>query len=68
MRTTASSPPTLDSRFPDDAPNLLERAEQARQSRLSAGIHVPIDNEIGALGGAMIGRLVVVRPRGDCAA
>ena len=79
MRTTASSLPTLDSRgiasvldedvgFPDDASNLLERAEQARQSRLWAGIHFPVDDEMGTLAGAVIGCLVVVRARGDGAA
>jgi membrane-associated phospholipid phosphatase len=49
--------------FPDDASRLLERAEEAKQSRLWAGIHYPIDTEMGALGGAMIGRLVVARAR-----
>jgi len=51
--------------FPDDAANLLERAEEAKQSRLWAGIHYPIDCEMGAVGGGMIGRLVVARARDD---
>jgi len=51
--------------FPDDASLLLERAEEAKQSRLWAGIHFPIDTDMGALGGGMIGRLVVTRARED---
>jgi membrane-associated phospholipid phosphatase len=51
--------------FPDDASLLLEQVDEAKQSRLWAGIHFPIDIEMGALGGAMIGRLVVARARGD---
>ena len=51
--------------FPDDASILLERAEEAKQSRLWAGIHFPIDTDMGALGGGMIGRLVVARARED---
>jgi hypothetical protein len=39
------------------------RASEAKNSRLWAGIHFPIDNEMGALGGGMIGRLVVARAR-----
>jgi membrane-associated phospholipid phosphatase len=51
--------------FPDDAFILLERADEAKQSRLWAGIHYPIDCDMGALGGGMIGRLVVARARED---
>jgi membrane-associated phospholipid phosphatase len=51
--------------FPDDASLLMERAEEVKQSRLWAGIHFPIDTDMGALGGAMIGRLVVARARED---
>jgi membrane-associated phospholipid phosphatase len=51
--------------FPDDASLLMERAEEAKQSRLWAGIHFPIDTDMGALGGGMIGRLVVARARED---
>jgi membrane-associated phospholipid phosphatase len=51
--------------FPDDSAILLERAEEAKQSRLWAGIHFPIDTDMGALGGGMIGRLVVARARED---
>jgi membrane-associated phospholipid phosphatase len=51
--------------FPADEDALLERADEANRSRLWAGIHFPIDTEMGALGGGMIGRLVVARARGD---
>jgi membrane-associated phospholipid phosphatase len=51
--------------FPDDASILLERAEEAKQSRLWAGIHFPIDIDMGALGGGMIGRLIVARARSE---
>ena len=51
--------------FPADEAALSERAEEAQRSRLWAGIHFPLDNEMGALGGGMIGRLVVARARED---
>jgi membrane-associated phospholipid phosphatase len=51
--------------FPADAADLAAQAEEATASRLWAGIHFPIDCEMGALGGGMIGRLVVVRARDD---
>jgi membrane-associated phospholipid phosphatase len=51
--------------FPDDDSLVLERAEEAKQSRLWAGIHFPIDTDMGSLGGGMIGRLVVARARED---
>ena len=51
--------------FPTDEANLAVRASEAKNSRLWAGIHFPIDNEMGALGGGMIGRLVVTRGRED---
>jgi membrane-associated phospholipid phosphatase len=51
--------------FPADEANLAARANEAKNSRLWAGIHFPIDNEMGALGGGMIGRLVVARARED---
>jgi membrane-associated phospholipid phosphatase len=51
--------------FPEEAAELAARAEEAKQSRLWAGIHFPIDTDMGALGGGMIGRLVVARARGD---
>jgi hypothetical protein len=45
--------------FPNDAADLAARAEEAKNSRLWAGIHFPLDNEMGAVGGAMVGRLVI---------
>jgi membrane-associated phospholipid phosphatase len=44
--------------FPTDQSELAEKANEAKDSRLWAGIHFPIDNDMGALGGSMIGRLV----------
>ena len=51
--------------LPGDEAALAARADEAKSSRLWAGIHFPIDNEMGALGGGMIGRLVVARARDD---
>ena len=48
-----------------DETDLAARANEAKSSRLWAGIHFPLDNEMGALGGGMIGRLVVARARVD---
>ena len=45
--------------FPEEADRLLGRALEAKNSRLWAGIHYPIDNDMGALGGGMVGRLAV---------
>jgi membrane-associated phospholipid phosphatase len=62
---SAAAATVLGHLFPADAPLLAGRADEAKNSRLWAGIHYPIDNEMGALGGGMIGRLVVARARGD---
>ena len=51
--------------FPGAEADLLARAEEAMDSRLWAGIHFPIDCEVGAVGGGQIGRLVVLRARSD---
>jgi membrane-associated phospholipid phosphatase len=51
--------------FPDDAVELAEMAREAKDSRLWAGIHFPIDNDVGATGGALIGRMVVARAADD---
>ena len=51
--------------FPADEAALLASAAEAKSSRLWAGIHFPLDNDMGALGGGMIGRLVVTRARED---
>ena len=58
---SAAAATVLGHLFPRDAADLAARAEEAKNSRLWAGIHFPIDNEMGALGGGMIGRLVVMR-------
>jgi membrane-associated phospholipid phosphatase len=47
--------------FPADADDLAAMAVEAKNSRLWAGIHYSIDNDMGALGGGMVGRLVVAR-------
>ena len=41
---------------PRNEANLAAKASEAKSSRLWAGIHFPIDNEMGALGGGMIGQ------------
>jgi membrane-associated phospholipid phosphatase len=51
--------------FRDQAADLASSAAEAKDSRLWAGIHFPLDNEMGALGGGLVGRLVVMRARGD---
>ena len=51
--------------FPTDEWELAARAVEATNSRLWAGVHYPIDNATGALGGGLIGRLVVARARQD---
>lgn len=45
--------------FPDDEAALAALAEEAKNSRLWAGIHFPIDNDTGELGGRQVGRLVL---------
>ena len=48
---SAAAATVLGHLFPDDAAALATRAEEAKDSRLWAGIHFPLDNEMGALGG-----------------
>jgi membrane-associated phospholipid phosphatase len=45
--------------FPGDADTIADQAVQAKNSRLWAGIHFPIDNDMGAVGGGQVGRLVI---------
>jgi membrane-associated phospholipid phosphatase len=45
--------------FPTDASNLDARAEEAKNSRLWAGFHYPIDNDVGLAHGRQIGRLAL---------
>jgi hypothetical protein len=62
---SAAAATVLGHLFPDDAADLATRAEEAQDSRLWAGIHFPIDNEMGAVGGGLVGRLVVAHARTD---
>jgi membrane-associated phospholipid phosphatase len=45
--------------FPNDADDLDARAVEAKNSRLWAGFHYPIDNDVGLAHGRQIGRLVL---------
>lgn len=56
---SAAAATVLGDLFPADEAELSAMAAEARMSRLWAGIHFAIDNETGALGGGMIGRLVI---------
>ncbi len=47
--------------FPGDAQDLDARAVEAKNSRLWAGFHYPIDNDVGLAHGRQIGRLVLER-------
>lgn len=47
--------------FPSDAHDLDARAVEAKNSRLWAGFHYPIDNDVGLAHGRQIGRLVLER-------
>ncbi len=62
---SAAAATVLGHLFPDDASALLEMATEAISSRLWAGIHFPLDCEMGMVGGGLVGRLVVVRARAD---
>jgi hypothetical protein len=62
---SAAAAVTLAHLFPEDAAMLLARAEEAKMSRLWAGIHFPIDNEVGAAMGGMVGRMVADLARND---
>ena len=58
---SAAAATVLGHLFPHDAADLAAQAEEAKNSRLWAGIHFPLDNEMGALGGRMVGELVITR-------
>ena len=64
---SAAAATTLGAVFPDDAAELRAMAEEAKNTRLWAGIHFPNDNETGATGGLEVGRLVIARMAGDTA-
>lgn len=56
---SAAAATVLGGLFPNDTDVLAAKARQAKDSRLWAGIHFPADNETGATGGRLIGRLVL---------
>jgi membrane-associated phospholipid phosphatase len=56
---SAAAATVLGAVFPEDAAGLRAMAEEAKNSRLWAGIHCPIDNETGAAGGVEVGELVL---------
>jgi membrane-associated phospholipid phosphatase len=56
---SAAAATVLGAFFPTDADVLAAKAVEAKSSRLWAGIHFPIDNDMGALGGGVVGRLVI---------
>jgi membrane-associated phospholipid phosphatase len=62
---SAAAATVLGHLFTADADDLAAKAVEAKSSRLWAGIHFPIDNEMGATGGGMVGRLVVMRARDE---
>jgi membrane-associated phospholipid phosphatase len=62
---SAAAATVLGHLFPANEAALAARAEEAKQSRLWAGIHFPIDNDVGAVGGRLVGRLVVGYARTD---
>jgi membrane-associated phospholipid phosphatase len=64
---SAAAATTLGAFFPTDQQELELKALEAKNSRLWAGIHFPIDNDVGAAGGGAIGRLVNERARADLA-
>lgn len=47
--------------FAADAAWLSAMAVEAKNSRLWAGIHFAIDNDMGAVGGGLVGRMVIAR-------
>jgi membrane-associated phospholipid phosphatase len=51
--------------FPDDADDLLALAAQAAASRAWAGIHFPVDNDVGQALGRTVGYLVTAVARTD---
>ena len=62
---SAAAATVLGHLFPADEADLQARALEAKNSRLGAGIHFPIDNDMGAEMGAMLGRLAADIARGD---
>jgi hypothetical protein len=65
VSTAAAS--TLAHFFPDEGATLEAQGFEAKSSRLWAGIHYAIDNDMGAVGGGLVARLVTDRARSDLA-
>ncbi len=65
---SAAAATTLGHLFPADEAHLRARAAEAKDSRLWAGIHYPLDNDAGAAMGDLVGRLVAEVARHDGAA
>jgi len=55
---SAAAASVLGHLFPEDEAELAAQAEAAKNSRLWAGIHFPIDNEMGKTAGSIVGRLI----------
>ncbi|HEU0113936.1 MAG TPA: vanadium-dependent haloperoxidase, partial [Thermomicrobiales bacterium] len=62
---SAAAASVLGHLFPDDQDALAAKATEAAASRVWAGIHFPIDSDVGQAGGREIGRLVVARTVAD---
>lgn len=62
---SAAAATVLGHLFPEEDAELAARAEEAKNSRLWAGVHFPIDNDMGVVAGRMVGRLVALRARND---
>ncbi|HEU5430653.1 MAG TPA: hypothetical protein VFU81_03270, partial [Thermomicrobiales bacterium] len=58
---SAAAATVLSHLFPDDADALAAQTVEAAASRVWAGIHFPIDSDVGLAGGHEVGRLVVAR-------
>ncbi|HET7094499.1 MAG TPA: phosphatase PAP2 family protein [Thermomicrobiales bacterium] len=62
---SAAAATVLGHLFPNDQDGLAAQAMEAAASRIWAGIHFPIDSDVGMAGGREVGRLVVARAVGD---
>jgi hypothetical protein len=64
---SAAAAVTLSHFFPDERAALEAQGIEAKNSRLWAGIHYAVDNDMGAAGGGLVARLVIDRARSDLA-
>ena len=62
---SAAAAAVLSHFFPEERATLEAQGIEAKNSRLWAGIHYAIDNDMGATGGGLVARLVVDRARSD---